>query len=169
MPITTTTFSGTGGLNCNGYSGGTMSGGTKGRIYYKIPSINNNEPIVITGIKVDHPASKSADSFNFYFVSSDKKKLRIYIGGVLPTATYGQATINYFNSLLVDNCWPTNQQVTEYCPDAADSSSGSCAVTFSQQKLHITWMPLAEWEAENSTQKLLKVHIRKDNAWVQVK
>jgi hypothetical protein len=165
MP-TTTTFSGTGGLNCNGASGGTMSGGTKGRIYYKIPAINDGNPIVITGVSVDHPASKSADTFNFYFVSSDKKKLRIYTGGTLPQATYGQATIDYFNSLLVDNCWPANKQVTEYCPDADKASSGSCAVTFSQQKLHITWMTPEEYLAQTTK---MKVHYYADGVWNQVK
>lgn len=159
---------GSGGTNCNGVSYGasstfTISSGSQGKIYYTVASINNGQPIVITGITTVHDAAGSADSFNFYFVSSEKIKKRITTsGGYHCQYAAGGATVQYFNSLLVDGCWPANKKVTQYCPDAAGTSDGSCKITPNVQELRIYWMTPEDYYAQTTK---MRVSYYDNGAW----
>lgn len=179
MPKTTTKFYGFQGLNCNGKGPCTghytISGGTQGTVDYRISSLNNGEPIMITRISVVHDAYDSKDSFKFYFVSTEK----VTEEGMTTAGGYqsifkelgvadSTPTVDYFNSLLVDQCWPANTVVTEHCQDISPSS-GSLSIDPTAQYILITWMPYAEWLAETTTQAGLIAKYYDGTQWVQVK
>ncbi len=180
MPKTTTRIYGFQGLNCNGkgpYTGHyTISGGTQGTVDYKVGSLNDGQPIKITRISVVHDAYDSKDSFKFYFVSTEKvtEEGMTTAGGYQSTfkelgVADSTPTVDYFNGLLVNNCWPANTVVTEHCQDTSPSS-GSLSIDPTAQYLLITWWPYDEYidYVENNANGVAAYYYT-GTGWSQVK
>lgn len=162
-----TNVAGTSGRNANGVAYGgtnkfTISGGTGGQIRFNVPKINDGLPITITGVKVMNSASEDSDTFNYYFVSSDKKRLTIDTGA--HWANFGQATVDFFNSKLdSSHCWGKTIEMVEYCPDVSPSS-GSCKITPANNYMVITWEPISiTYEDDFSNVNIIRPYIYNEN------
>lgn len=155
-------FYGYEGYNNNGsgpYGLFMISGGTQGKILFKLPanSINNGKPAEIIQVTTSTIGKLPSDGYNesdtctWWFTSDNKlsweQKCRSRV-----KKTWGSKTVNYFNSLRDANkCFSTTQIITLRVSDDS-SSSGSLRVRADEQQIILTWRSLTPVRIFNGTE-----------------